>query len=131
MPGSDRSTHWMGVLEAQKSSGVSIKRWCDSNNVNVHTFQSWRYKLNGAAPASSAKAIDWTQVSVPAKPISRARKSGAAAPPSAPNGASASGHVARSSSHIFVHVGQCFVEVTAGFDPAVLTDVLSVLEARC
>ena len=131
MSDSDRSTYWQGVLDAQRSSGVPIMRWCDSNDVNMHTFRHWRTKLSKSASAGPAKAADWAEISGPVKPIIGLRKGGTAAPLSAPNHPSAAGHIFESSSHIFVHLGRCSVEVTPGFDPAVLSDVLTVLEARC
>ena len=99
-----------------------MKRWCESNDVNMHTFQYWRTKLSSSASADSANCVDWAQVASPTKDKRLPSPARVATP--IPNRPEADGH-------IFLHMGRCSVEVAHGFDSAVLSDVLTVLKARC
>ena len=136
MSSSDRSTYWMGVVEAQQSSGVAIKRWCDSNDVNVHTFQYWRSKLNGRRgsvhasedlvslkPAGEA----WLEV-IPAE-----RSQQLIAEPERKHKKKSAGTSAVLSpvTSISLRVGRVSMDVSYGFDATLLASVLDLLEARC
>ena len=41
-------TLWRGRFEAFEKSGLSVKRWCASNNIPVDRYYYWRRKLSGA-----------------------------------------------------------------------------------
>jgi hypothetical protein len=41
---------WRERIEAQRSSGQSIRAWCRANNVGEHCFYFWRVRL-GLSPA--------------------------------------------------------------------------------
>ena len=40
-----RKTIWVENIKACKSSGMTVKAWCESNNVNVKSYYYWLRKL--------------------------------------------------------------------------------------
>ena len=40
-----RLQKWIGIVKACRSSGKTIKVWCDENGVNVKTYYHWQKKV--------------------------------------------------------------------------------------
>lgn len=36
---------WASRFSEQKSSGLTIRQWCDQNNVSIHTYNYWKHIL--------------------------------------------------------------------------------------
>ena len=96
----DRRSNWQAKITAQKSSGLTIAAWCAAHCISPHTFSYWRGKFS----ESDFGTTEWA--SIAAEPA-----------------------VAASAS-LCVRVGAATVEVSAGFDARLLSDVVSAL-ARC
>ncbi|MBN2899717.1 MAG: hypothetical protein JXO44_13190 [Clostridia bacterium] len=46
MRSGDKIVLWQSRLDAQKTSGLSRRAWCEANQVNFHNFQYWHKKLS-------------------------------------------------------------------------------------
>ena len=36
---------WAARFSDQKSSGLTVKQWCDQNNFTIHTYNYWKHVL--------------------------------------------------------------------------------------
>ena len=100
-PTEQRHATWQRLLAEQQASGSSVTAWCFAQDISLQTFYYWRKRL--AAPPPSATPPQWVAL-VPAPGVGQP---------------------------LTLRVGSVTLEVTAGFDPHLLADVLTVLEARC
>lgn len=41
-----KERYWTRQINAYRASGLSAKKWCDDNQVNVHTLTAWITRLN-------------------------------------------------------------------------------------
>ena len=41
----EQKQQWKDKIQAQKTSGLSIKRWCRGNHVTINCFYYWRKRL--------------------------------------------------------------------------------------
>jgi hypothetical protein len=102
----ERHDHWAKQVAQQQASGLSVAAWCREQAVNHATFVYWRKRLcetdNSLAPAARWLALDLDEPSHPA-----------------------------SDHPLTLRVGRVALDVRPGFDPRLLCDVLTVLEARC
>jgi hypothetical protein len=102
----ERRDHWSKMIAQQHASGLSVTAWCREHAVNHATFGYWRKRLtetdNSPSPEARWLAIDRDEPSHPA-----------------------SDHT------LTLRVGRVALDVRPGFDPRLLCDVLTVLEARC
>ena len=97
----DLRAHWQRKLDDQQASGLSITAWCLQQDICPQTFYYWRKRLTRSTP--EAVQPQWVALA-PAR---------------------------EADPLLTLRVGQVAIEVTAGFDPRLLADVLTVLEARC
>lgn len=45
-PTSEKVKHqWVANIQHQRASGLSIERWCQTNNIRTHVFHYWKRKL--------------------------------------------------------------------------------------
>lgn len=45
-PESDnKKLEWKDLIEQQRTSRLSVQKWCQQNQVNPHTFRYWKAKL--------------------------------------------------------------------------------------
>jgi transposase-like protein len=104
----DRLSEWRELLGDQRSSGMSVKEWCESEGISTNTYYYWRKRLSVASAASSAPASPlapgWLPVTLDEAPSC--------------------------SSGLTLRVGRVFVDVSRGFDAGLLSSLLNVLEAR-
>lgn len=49
----EKREHWLGRLEEQRLSGLSMAAWCRREGVPYWKFLYWRRRLNGASAGSS------------------------------------------------------------------------------
>ena len=108
----ERAGEWRGRFDEQRASGLSVVAWCREHRIEKNTFYGWRKRLS--ATSSVATPPQFLAVSVERKPNAPAVE------PSSSTG-----------SNLTLRVGRVAVEVTSGFDPALLADVLGILESRC
>jgi putative transposase len=104
----ERLTEWRELLADQRSSGMSVKQWCESEGISENRYYYWRKRLSepvvSLAPASPL-APRWLPVALND------------ATPCSPG--------------LTLRVGRVSVDVSSGFNAGLLSSVLNVLEARC
>jgi hypothetical protein len=97
----DRAAYWSGVISEQRLGGLTIQEFRRVRGIAAHSFRDWRTKLNKEA----ASKVGWVTVDTPtevgAKPV------------------------------ITLQMGSISINVSPGFDPQLLRDVVSALEPRC
>lgn len=37
--------HWTTQFQEQASSGLTVKAWCQENNISIHTYNYWKHQL--------------------------------------------------------------------------------------
>lgn len=107
----DRLTEWRGLLVDQRSSGMSVKEWCDSEGISTNTYYYWRKRLSCQPPVSFAATLPPAPRFLPL-----ALDGGAPASPDC---------------CLTLRVGRVSIDVSSDFDAGLLSSVLNVLEARC
>ena len=119
----ERLTYWRGVLERQRESGLSIRRFCREHQVSEASFHSWKRKLaaNDCNDAISAEDGDQKQ---PAK--SQVAEKAENAAMFIPVRVSAAG----GSTLEIVHPRSHVLRVPAIFDEGSLRQVLKVLDQQ-
>lgn len=40
-----RLNEWSSQFSAPKASGLTVKQWCDQNNLSIHTYNYWKHLL--------------------------------------------------------------------------------------
>ena len=40
-----RMNEWAARFSDQKASGLTVKEWCDQNNLSIHTYNYWKHAL--------------------------------------------------------------------------------------
>ena len=48
-----RLQEWSEMLQSQKQSGLTVKQWCQQNNIPCSSYYHWQKKLFDTAVASS------------------------------------------------------------------------------
>jgi hypothetical protein len=96
---------WESRVAAFRSSGEKATRWCNANHVNRRQLYSWMKRMDGSTTVQSAasSATKWLSVSV------------------------ASEEESKEPACLRVKVGSATIEVRAGFEPALLRDVVQAL----
>jgi transposase-like protein len=110
----ERAAEWRRRFDDQRSSGLTVSAWCHQNGITKNAFYDWRKRLS-KTPAPSAPRFISLAVAPPTRGYQLER--GADAPTQVP-------------SSLTLRIGRATVEVASGFDPALLADVLSILESR-
>lgn len=36
---------WAARFADQKSSGLTVRQWCEQNNYTIHTYNYWKHRL--------------------------------------------------------------------------------------
>gem|GEM_PF-392018 len=49
--GPNQIQHWQNLLESQAQSGLSVKHFCNANNIQPYTFYFWRKRLAPKEPS--------------------------------------------------------------------------------
>lgn len=42
---------WTTRFSVQKASGLTVKEWCDQNNLSIHTYNYWKHALKEELPS--------------------------------------------------------------------------------
>jgi hypothetical protein len=100
MSRSEAKDKWSLLLSDQRSSGLTVRAFCESGDIDKAVFYGWRKRLEERSPDGP---VDFLRVRV-----------AAAAPPAS----------------LCVTIGRASVRVERDFDPRLLADLLDVLEAR-
>jgi len=110
---------WARIVDEQRSSGLSVKQFCNQRSIPCSSFFAWRRKLGGAAAAVSAdnRTAEFAAVAV-ADALRRDRDAGE------DPGGDAAGGVS------IALPGGLRVMVNHGFDRRLLLAVVDALEGR-
>lgn len=38
-------TEWAALFQEKESSGLTVKAWCNQNNISIHTYNYWKHLL--------------------------------------------------------------------------------------
>lgn len=99
---------WIARVTAYKQSGQTMKVWCSEQGVTVDQLKYWLRKFKSEAGGSGSPALTSF----------------------VPLVCEASSH-SPSSASLRLHVGRVHIEVSAGFDPGLLRDVVATLGDSC
>lgn len=94
---------WESRIADQRSSGLSVSKWCEAHQVKPHQFHYWSRKLTSATPATS----QWIAVNVDPQ-LADERQS-----------------------TLLLKVGSVEIEVQPGFNQTLLSDVIRTLQTLC
>ena len=103
---------WEERISEFQSSGQTRRVWCEANhNVSVHQFQYWFGKLSRLESMTRPQLRGpWTQIQVEE---------------------TVQGGGTRIQSSLSVRIGPAVIEVQDGYSPALLLDVVKVLQELC
>ena len=107
---------WKRMLAEQQASGLSVSSWCRDHDIDKVKFYYWRRRLSVAtAPRLSSVSEpggpQWLAVGADSQ--QQPQRTQQTAPPG-----------------LTLRIGRIEVEISTGFDPHLLSDVLGLLEAR-
>ena len=104
----DAQKKWEERIAAFRASGEKAARWCKANQVDRRGLYTWMKRLSGPSPvATAAKPTTFVKAKVTLEPEPQ---------PSA---------------CLRIKIGAAVIEVDAGFNPALLRDVVQALEVVC
>jgi hypothetical protein len=104
-----RSKQWHARVADFKSSGQTMKGWCEAQGLTIHQLKYWLRKTSQSAPKDPTPLESrWLPLSV-----------------------SRSADKKLESAPLVIRVGQTAIEVRAGFDVTLLRQVVRTLEAPC
>lgn len=96
---------WLQRAEDFHASGLTQTSWCQQQNVKISTLRYWLKKLK--EEATSSNTPEWVELEVTKKTLDS------------------------SDTSIKIHVGPYRVEISEGFAPSALLDVLKTLSVLC
>ena len=94
---------WRERLEDFAVSEMTVQEWCDFNRVAVHQYYYWRRRLNNTQTQPTT-TTQWMPVQI--------RDNPAPSKPTTP---------------LTIHIAGAAIQVTPGFDPDMLRDVVKAL----
>lgn len=104
----DVQKKWEARVAAFRASGEKATGWCNANQVDRRQLYTWMKRLGGTT-ASSAATQSATFIHVKVAPEPEPEKS----------------------TGLRIRLGAAVIEVDAGFNPALLRDVVQALEGVC
>lgn len=107
MTRAERQKEWENRINQYRDSGKSVREWCEANNVRAERLWYWlrRYKTDKNTPLIQSK--QWLPVEVREhSPINK-------------------------DNSLMIRVGEAQIEVKEGFDPTLLSQVVSALVSLC
>lgn len=96
---------WLQRIEEFHSSGLTQVSWCQQQNVKISTLRYWLKKLR--EEEASGNTPEWVELQVTERVMNS------------------------SDASIKIHVGPYRVEISEGFAPSALLDVLKTLSVLC
>ncbi len=103
-----RHQTWIARVTAYKQSGQTMKVWCSEQGVTLDQLKYWLRKFKSEVGGS-----------------------GSPAPPSFVPLVCEEASRSPSSASLRLHVGNVHIEVSVGFDPGLLRDVVAALSTSC
>ncbi|AIQ14921.1 IS66 family insertion sequence element accessory protein TnpA [Paenibacillus durus] len=103
----ERRELWQARMSDYRQSGLSLKAWCALQEYTPDQLKYWLYKRTPKTPSTTSILPSPQFVSLATLPAS-------------PSGTS-----------LHVHVGSARIEITPGFDPVLLRDLVRALESPC
>lgn len=108
MTKTDYRNEWESRVVSFKSSGMGVTVWCKANDVNKERFKYWLYKQNKRKTEPLAKKSNqW--IAIETTPIT----------------------LNKQENMLIVNVGQVSIQIKAGFDAVLLSDVVKALAGSC
>lgn len=104
MSRSNTRERWTRIISEQQMSGLNVAKWCSANNIDKASFYAWRKRLSYPTEHNTNEA-QFIELSLKAEHRS-------------------------CSQSIVLQIGRFSVSVNEGFNSRLLSDVLSILEAR-
>ena len=103
MSNPELAQEWRERLEDFAISEMTVREWCDFNRVSQHQYYYWRRRL--AQPSAKTAATPrWQTVEILDTPLASTAKA-----------------------RLNLHIAGAAIEVTSGFDPALLRAVVAAL----
>ena len=59
-------SYWSEIIQKWQSSGCNMREFCRQENISVHTFKYWKYKLAGSKNSEPVQQ-ELVKISEPAK----------------------------------------------------------------
>ena len=103
----ERREYWRQQVAAFESSGLTREEYCQRNGHKVHQLDYWRKRFKQSETIDQGQAGKWIPLHVTDDPT-----------------------VDRSSG-VCLRVGRMTIEIMAGFDREILSDVLRILDPIC
>jgi sialic acid synthase SpsE len=100
---------WREIFHKQKDSGLSIKDWCEKNNVDVSTFNYQYTQIR----ESEKQEVQWLKISPPEVYLTKELT------------------IVDDSTPIIINIGKLSISVQRGFDKETLAELLAVLQISC
>jgi len=107
-----RMNHWVGIMRAQKDSGLNITTWCKENGIKEQKYYYWQRKLREGA----CESLITQKCNTAVTPVTFAEVS--SAPEPVLTGA------------IILRTGEIVVEVSADASPAAIEAFMRGLYGR-
>jgi hypothetical protein len=95
---------WELRIADYKASGLTQSKWCEENNLTLHQFKYWFYKIE--RKKTSSQKSNWVSVTLDE-------------------------NTQDMSETLRIKIGQASIEVKPGFNPSLLADVIKVLKTVC
>ena len=106
-----RLSQWLPIVKACRSSGMTVKSWCEENNVNEKRFYYWQSRLRALASESLTASNQQESTFVPlALPAAQTSNKSHFTPA------------------IVIKVGETAIELASDAQPELLASVLKVLK---
>jgi len=95
---------WIDIIGAFANSGQSTKDWCESNGLNINTFKYWKSKLKREKTlvGKDSKTTQWFKL-----------------------------EASEPERGVAIIIGKATIEVSTGFNPSLLKDVIRTLSSLC
>jgi hypothetical protein len=98
---------WKERVTSFRTSGLSMKKWCDQQGVKVHQLQYWCGKYQTLETSNPTKH-EWASVNF----INESQK-------------------LTKPSNLKISIGKCSIEINSEFDTKLLLEVVKVLSETC
>ena len=113
-----RFQQWTKLVAECQSSQMTVKAWCELNNINIKTYYYWLHKIRAKA-LGNAPVPAVSQEPAAIEPPVKFRKLGVQTPVSGMQAA------------VVIRLPQASVEVSAGTDQQTVEAVLRALRCIC
>ena len=114
--------NWRELAQSCMESGMAVSVWCKSNNIPYTTCRNWLKRLRdeGSLPEAACRECQelsvWGKVEI-TQPAEAAKESFTAA--------------AYPAEELKLRYGMWTIDISHGFDPALLTRIMKAVEGRC